>query len=504
MEIVLGPPGTGKTTYLLNQMEQELGRGLRPERIGFVSFTRRATQEAKDRAKAKFGFVSHQLPWMRTLHSLCFRALGMDKAEVLEGKKLKEFGLHIGAPITGFVSLDEGTTFGFQTGDRCLFMDNLARVQCIPLRQQYDADPDGLTWRVVDHFSRGLAEYKSAHGLKDYTDMLAQFVQQGWSTKLDALFVDEAQDLSALQWQVVSVLARGVGRVVVAGDDDQAIYHWAGAAVEHFIGLQGSTVTVLDHSWRVPPEVQAVANNIIGRVTYRRDKKWNPRDGTGKVVRVGTLDEADIDVGEDTLILARNTCFLRDDAMRLLQARGILYEYKGGVSVKQSLVDAIVAWERLRRGGEVMVETAVKIYDVMTAGTGYRRGFKKLTAWADHEQLVTLQDLKEAGGLLTDAPWHQALTRLTVDERIYMLKVLQHGQKLTEPTKIRLSTIHGAKGAQADHVIVLTDRAWRSFKEGERLPDDEARTWYVAVTRAKHKLTIVSDLLTYRSKNYPI
>jgi DNA helicase-2/ATP-dependent DNA helicase PcrA len=91
-----------------------------------------------------------------------------------------------------------------------------------------------------------------------------------------------------------------------------------------------------------------------------------------------------------------------------------------------------------------------------------------------------------------------------VDERIYMLKVLQHGQKLTEPTKIRLSTIHGAKGAQADHVIVLTDRAWRSFKEGERLPDDEARTWYVAVTRAKHKLTIVSDLLTYRSKNYPI
>ena len=91
MEIILGPPGTGKTTYLLEQMEKELDRGITPDRIGFVSFTRRAAQEAKDRAKKKFKLGDKDLPWIRTLHSLCFRALGLSSAEVLEGKKLQEF-----------------------------------------------------------------------------------------------------------------------------------------------------------------------------------------------------------------------------------------------------------------------------------------------------------------------------------------------------------------------------------------------------------------------------
>jgi DNA helicase-2/ATP-dependent DNA helicase PcrA len=501
MEIVLGPPGTGKTTYLLEQMEGELDRGVRPESIGFVSFTRRAAQEAKDRAKTKFNLPSHRLPWVRTLHSLCFRALGMDKSEVLEGKTLQEFAKYVGKEISTNFSLEEGATFGFSTGDRCLFIDNMARVRCMPLRQFYDTMESGdkINWYIVEQFSDALAEFKRARGLKDYTDMLAEFVEQGWAKQLDVLFVDEAQDLSALQWRVVDVLARGARRVVVAGDDDQAIYRWAGAAVEHFIGLQGAMVTVLDHSWRVPPEVQAVADRIIGKISHRRPKTWNPRDGGGSVVQTSQLEEAGIDTNQDTLILARNTCFLRDDVMPFLHKSGILYEYRNRVSVRQSVVDAIVAWERLRRGGEVMVEVAAKVYEQMEVNIGFAWGHKKLPAYKDREQLVTMQDLKEAGGLLTDAIWHEALTRVTVEERVYMTAVLRGGQKLTEPPKIRISTIHGAKGAQADHVVLLTDMAWRTLAEAKHQPEDEARTWYVAVTRAKQKLTIQAAQNTQRS-----
>jgi DNA helicase-2/ATP-dependent DNA helicase PcrA len=330
-------------------------------------------------------------------------------------------------------------------------------------------------------------------GLVDYTDMLAAFaVSADWHNRMDVLLVDEAQDLSVLQWRVVERLAQGVPRVCIAGDDDQAIYRWAGAAVDHFIELPG-TVTVLNHSWRVPPEVQALALSIVGQIKHRRPKEWHPRDGSGTVRRVGSLEGADIDVNEDTLILARNTCFLRDDVMRFLYGLGILYEYHGRLSVRQSLVNAIVAWERLRKGGEVPVDTAARIYEEMQVGVGFTRGHKKLPAYKDREQMVTLEDLKEAGGLLTDAIWHEALTKATAVERIYMLQALRGGQKLTEPSKIRISTIHGAKGAQADHVVLLTDMAWRTYDEARRLPDDEARTWYVAVTRAKHKLTVISQ-----------
>lgn len=69
-EIVLGPPGTGKTTTLLNEVEKEMRSGVPPEHIGYVTFTRKGAGEAIDRAAKKFGFEADRMPYFRTLHSL--------------------------------------------------------------------------------------------------------------------------------------------------------------------------------------------------------------------------------------------------------------------------------------------------------------------------------------------------------------------------------------------------------------------------------------------------
>jgi superfamily I DNA/RNA helicase len=280
--------------------------------------------------------------------------------------------------------------------------------------------------------------------------------------------------------------------VVLAGDDDQAIYRWAGAAVEHFVALPGQE-RVLERSWRVPPAVQATALSVLSRVRTRRPKTWLPRTGgDGALVRAQNLDELDLGAGEDTLILARNACFLKDDAMPLLRSLGILYEFRGASSVRQSLVDAILDWERLRRGEEITVAEAEKVYAQMAAGQGYLRGHKKLPAWDDRETLVGLGALREKGGLNTEAIWHDALDRVTPEDRSYMLKALRRGEKMTRRPTVRLSTIHGSKGGQAEHVVLLRDVAWRTYREGQDLPEDEARVWYVAATRARQKLTIVA------------
>lgn len=490
-EIILGPPGTGKTTTLLGMVDEELSWNTPSERIGFVSFTRRAADEAKDRAKEKFQLKDKDLPWFRTIHSLCFSALGLSSAEVIEGRKLVEFGDWIGVKISGKVSLDEGATFGFEIGDRCLFMDNLARVRNVSLRSLYEEDSDDLPWNVVERVAKGYAEYKKEHGLHDFTDMLHEFLHTEWSARLEVLFVDESQDLSAIQWEVVRKLAKGARRVVIAGDDDQAIYRWAGADVDQFVELPGN-VTVLTQSWRVPPAIQNVSNEMIARVKHRRAKSWKPREGeTGEVVRVGSLDDIDFDVGADIMVLARNTCFLKDDAMPLLRSLGIIYGFRGGNSVRQSLVDAIVEWERLRKGEAVPVHVAEKIYDQFRVGEGFQRGHKKLPFWEDRDALITIQHLKADGGLLTEDIWHEAMGKLSSEDKAYMLKALKRGEKFRRNPTVRLSTIHGSKGGEADHVILLTDMAFRTFQESQRSPEDEARCWYVAVTRAKKKLTIV-------------
>lgn len=487
-EIILGPPGTGKTTTLLNLVDEELALGVPPDRIGYVSFTKRAAHEAVERACKKFSLDARDLPYFRTLHSMCFRALGLSNADVFEGKKVLEFGDWIGTDLTVNHRMDETTLFGFTSGDRALFMENLARVRCLPLRQAYDENCDDLSWSFVERISRGLAQFKRDRHLVDYTDMLQLFVDNSWAPPLEVLFVDESQDLSMLQWRVVEKLAENARRVVVAGDDDQAIYRWAGAAVEHFVDMPGR-VRVLEQSWRVPECIQGIAEDVIGRVGHRRPKTWKPREGDGSILRPMKLEEVDL-WSEDVLILARNGYSLRD-AEPLLQQEGVLYEVQGRSSVRRGTMDAIRLWERLRKGESIAIQDVLKVYDMMSTGVGVKRGFKKLPGHPP-EMEVNLGWLRENGGLVRDEIWHTALDRIEPKETAYMLKALRNGEKISAEPRVRLSTIHGSKGGEASHVVLITDMAARTHREFEQNPEDEARVWYVAATRAKKKLSIVA------------
>lgn len=485
-EIILGPPGTGKTTKLLQLVEEELAVGTEPDRVGYVSFTRKAAHEAIDRACKKFNLEPKQLPYFRTLHSLCFHSLGMTQSDVMSGARVKEFGDWLGLRLSTFRSMDDSSMFGFTEGDRALFMENLSRVTMTPLRELYDRNPDDLPWRLVDRVSRGLVEFKKSTGVLDFTDMLKLFVDGGWSPPLEVVFVDEAQDLSMLQWQVVEQISKKARRVVIAGDDDQAIYRWAGAAVEHFVSLEGVS-QVLGQSWRVPPEPQKVASELIGRVSNRREKEWSAAEHEGVVERRGDLGTVDLS-GDDILILTRNVFSLRK-AESEIRREGYLYTSRGKSSVSEETIDAIRLWESLRKGEEITSDECRKIYNLMSSDKGFRRGYKKLPG-VEEDKMVDIDWLEKFGGLLTREPWFKALDRVPGDDINYVRAALSRGEKLEKP-RIRLSTIHGSKGGEAEHVILLPDMARRTYDEMLDNPEDEARVWYVGVTRTKNKLSIV-------------
>jgi len=151
---------------------------------------------------------------------------------------------------------------------------------------------------------------------------------------------------------------------------------------------------------------------------------------------------------------------------------------------------AIRAWERLRKGASVSGGEVDSIYAQLRPGTGIKRGFKNEND-IDTQAQYTMQELRDHHGLIADGIWHDVLDGIALNTREYYLTALRSGAKLNENPRIRISTIHAAKGGEADNVVLLTDMAQRTYRSYQAQPDDEHRVFYVGMTRAKIRLTLV-------------
>jgi superfamily I DNA/RNA helicase len=483
---IFGPPGSGKTTYLLNIVDKELEDGVSTSNIGYFSFTRKAVNQARDRAIEKFPFLNAKtdFPYFRTLHSLAFRCLSTKVDDMMQAEHYAEFAKEAGISL----EISNDSEEGYAKAENPILSEiNLARIMGMDLRSHYNNSSIDIEWHHFEFVERSYRHYKNARGLLDFTDLLELLaIEKQRIPRLEVLIIDEAQDLSRLQWEIVHALVERASRIYIAGDDDQAVFTWAGADVKSFLEFKGD-IRVLEQSYRVPASVHRLANDIVSRIRERQSKDWKPRDFEGTIRQYQRFE--DVPMGEGEWLVLSSTNYMLNPVHEWLKTNGVLFERNGVPSLSPTMAKAVIDWERLRKGLSLGITDIQGIYKYL-GSKDVARGFKTFKGDVDVLE-YGLEDLKSHYGLLTDDPWYDALSRISADKIEYLRAALRRGTKLSSTERIKLSTIHGAKGGEADNVLLFLDLSPKFFKEYAKNSDSVNRLFYVGVTRTKKTLHLV-------------
>ena len=489
--IVLGPPGTGKTTTLLNKVDQYL-KETDPDKVGYFAFTQKAAYEARDRAIKKFNFTEDDLPYFRTLHSLAFRKLGIKKENVMQPRHYKDLGKKLGFPVN-YASYEDDHGGIFTSDSEYLHLINLAKLRNTEPEKLFDLNEHNqdLERNKLRIISNELERYKKEHGLIDFNDMILEFTKSDKSPKFDVVFIDEAQDLSLMQWDMAKTIWNKTDDSFIAGDDDQAIFRWAGADVDSFIAQEGQMMP-LTQSFRIPSKVHTLAMGIINKVRNRIDKSWNPKIHEGALSRYDDFEHINMTEGE-WLVLAR-TKYMLTDLEDILYRKGFYYKNKFKKTKEQNLHMAAIDWEHLRQGQLLSYDQLLKISSYMTPEKFNKQKIKGMAKGS----FYGIDQLTKDYGLNTKDSWFESFDNASTREVSYLRKMRKNGEKLNEKPRIELSTIHAAKGGESQNVVLLTDLSKNTMKSYERNADDENRLFYVGATRTKEHLHIISPKDSYK------
>lgn len=449
INLIYGPPGTGKTTKLLSILDECFKRGTPPEKIAFVSFTKKGTYEGKDRAIVKFGFNESRFTYFRTIHSLAFRFLELRPDKMITKKHYKELSKKLNMSFTGYYTEDLRND-----DDKYLFCETLER------NTNYTAQTlkDSINNKIYEWVKREYNAYKKLNKIYDYTDIVELAINRNISINVDVAIIDEAQDLTNLQWLFVWKAFSTCKEMYIAGDDDQAIYEWSGADTKQFLSLnkKADNVIVLNKSYRLPKQIHFYSNSIVNRINNRIAKEYAPNNEEGSIKYSNSIKEINIDNVTSWMILCRNNYFL-NEVCEYLYEKGIVYTRNDKLSYSPVIIKAIIAHNNVRNGLN------------------------------DSNKYLAVKNMSKQ--TFVDS-WFNEFDKISLSTRIYYKKIID---SINICVPVIVSTIHGVKGGEANNVVLLLQYTKAIEENYLKNSDSELRCYYVAVTRARKNLYLVNS-----------
>jgi superfamily I DNA/RNA helicase len=501
--IIPGPPGTGKTYHLINNyLRKEIEEYKTPtDKIAYITFSNAADMEAKKRIGNTFTRynIAKDFPYVSTMHKLGTRQLNIDtNIQLLKGEKWNAFKNF--SQICRDISFDSylhdsGISQYKNDHMKIIEYSRAKKISITDAAIELDKHHTIDIW-LTEQIDADLKSYKEQTGMIEFSDMIEQFIKKDKCPPLSAIFLDEAQDLNPLQWDMFNYIESKCERSYVAGDDDQTIYTFQGADENIFINLKGEMDPRIE-SRRVPRAVHKVALSILDNIENRMIKAWLPRDAEGAVYWYQSIENLDLSSG-NWMIIARTNKMLHP-IKDYLTSLNLRFDSKINDLLPVSLLEAYRTWVRLNQGATVGAEEAKKIYEYLTVKDnlvkyGYANGRS-----LDAVDYVDIDDLMMEHGLLITGSWEQ----LKIDEesKSYIKALIDNGDDLLKNSRIKVSTIHGVKGEECDNVVLFTDLEKIIYDAALKNSDPEHRLFFVGVTRTRENLYIMRPTEEY---NYNI
>lgn len=484
------------------------------------SFTRAAATEVIDRGVPVAGNM------IGTLHSICYR--GLEEPTIAE-MKASEFNAAAEIPYSvtphrvDVSEASEGVK-GKMSGDVIMARYQSLRARMIP-RQVWSEQ--------VKAFAQHWEGWKKETGYLDFNDLISVardnfYVAPGYPR---VMFVDEAQDLNALQFSCIRKWGDQMDRLVLVGDDDQAIYGFTGADAGNLTdrGIPESNKIILNQSYRVPRAVLEHSDRWIKSVTKRQEKEYLPRDADGEIRHTvstwknpeGVIADIQRQLNDGKTIMILASCaYMLPPTLDLLRSSGLLFHnpyrvtngswnpirFDDGSTLSRVITFLHGEWEPEWTNHQLFLWV-----NLIRAQGLLRHGAKAQIKKEAERMPHSPADYKKYF-VAPDVPWRsfdpwsgisvEAMTWLSQNAAPAKNKGIKYIKNIVEnrgkddlysKPRIIVGTIHSVKGGEADVIYLWPDLsrdAYDAWHGGGFLRDDVIRMMYVGITRARETLVI--------------
>jgi len=300
--LVLAGAGSGKTRVITHRLAHLVAGGADPRTIAAVTFTNKAAQEMRERVQALLG-VDRLASFVGTFHSWCLRFL---RRRAREAELPPRFAIADSADQLALVK----EAMGELSISEQLLPPGAVRARISSAKnalisvERFEQTQTDFAGERIAQVYRLYQKKLAANGALDFDDLIGRTVallaqspavaeqERRW---VRHLLIDEYQDTNSAQDALVKRLGEGAASLCAVGDEDQAIYRWRGAEVEHILRFEtdfaGARVIPLERNYRSTAGILSAAAGLVSHNRRRREKRLIADRGQGAAVRVWRFDE---------------------------------------------------------------------------------------------------------------------------------------------------------------------------------------------------------------------